>query len=519
MIKGCDCLELVEWNEKQYFRNGALDIFLIGYSEAYLQEWCTSSELMSHVKGGFDSSSRKCGAHEFAGLRIEIRPMDEIHCIPSDSIILIFDDYHNDVFKRLKNVSEIRTRFSCIYYYPNKETRYYFFYLDKYKDIPLKNVLVFRSGPHASGYVHGMDFADNARALFDYMLQEGYNNRYELVWLVNSPEEFQERYSQIDNVKFLPYSGAISDDIFMREAYYEAICLAKFIFFTDAYGFCRYIRPGQIRVQLWHGCGIKRRVNFVPCESRYEYMTVISKMYAELHGRDYGLREQQLLVTGYPKEDWLFHPLGDWRKKFKIPEAKKYVFWLPTFRTTAVDGLKLLDEGNGKWETGLPIVSSHQQIKLLNSFLCEKNVVLILKLHPFQRRESINVRQCSNIVFLENEDLFREDVALNQILGHADALISDYSSAAIDYSILDRPIAFTLDDWQEYNDSRGFNWPAVRDWLPGVEIYTFDEFKNFINDIAVGRDISAEKRRCLNQEFHDFFDDKSSERIIKALGI
>lgn len=29
MIKGCDCLELVEWNEKQYFRKSGKKVFSV----------------------------------------------------------------------------------------------------------------------------------------------------------------------------------------------------------------------------------------------------------------------------------------------------------------------------------------------------------------------------------------------------------------------------------------------------------------------------------------------------------
>ena len=53
--------------------------------------------------------------------------------------------------------------------------------------------------------------------------------------------------------------------------------------------------------------------------------------------------------------------------------------------------------------------------------------------------------ECSNIVILSNEQLYHMDIQTNEILMHADALISDYSSVAVDYLLLDRPIAFTLD--------------------------------------------------------------------------
>ncbi len=35
-------------------------------------------------------------------------------------------------------------------------------------------------------------------------------------------------------------------------------------------------------------------------------------------------------------------------------------------------------------------------------------------------------------------------------------LVSDYSSVAIDYLLLDRPLGFTLDDYEAYTESRGW---------------------------------------------------------------
>ena len=66
-------------------------------------------------------------------------------------------------------------------------------------------------GPHAGSYVKGMDFSDNARALFVYMLSIGLNGKYQLVWFVRSPEEFLS-YTKYQNVLFLPFSASDSED-------------------------------------------------------------------------------------------------------------------------------------------------------------------------------------------------------------------------------------------------------------------------------------------------------------------
>ena len=83
-----------------------------------------------------------------------------------------------------------------VYFFANRETEYELAYRARYGMWPLEDIIVFRSGPHAGGYVKGMDFSDNARALFEYMLSAGLNGKYKLVWVVRNPEEFQsyEKY-------------------------------------------------------------------------------------------------------------------------------------------------------------------------------------------------------------------------------------------------------------------------------------------------------------------------------------
>ena len=51
---------------------------------------------------------------------------------------------------------------------------------------------------------------------------------------------------------------------------------------------------------------------------------------------------------------------------------------------------------------------------------------------------------------MDDTDLEQADVQLYETLSFVDALITDYSSVAIDYLLMDRPIAFTLDDYEKY---------------------------------------------------------------------
>lgn len=491
-------------------------------SISYLEEFCQKYDVFGQIACVVDTNRRNLGQFDFRGKEFDVVYISYLLNIDvKETAIVITSDYYTETFE---NLSAVLAQYTAddtsdkkIYYFANRETEYEEYYRNLYKDCTLKDMIIFRSGPHASAYVEGMDFGDNARALFEYMLSNGYNDKYELVWFVKDPQNFK-KYQEMKNVFFVSFDWSVSPRREEREAYYEALCLAKYIFFTDAYGFARNCRHDQVRVQLWHGCGYKNRVNFSRCERRYEYTTVISEMYAELYANAFGLRRNQMLVTGYAKQDWVFHPVKNMNEIIGVPYFRKYIFWMPTFRM-AKQGLKNLNEYIFNNQTGFPIVGTYEKLTVLNEILKKGETGLIIKLHPFQDTANISLIELTNIIMIDNEMLVEKDIQINQLLGYADALISDYSSAAVDYMLLDRPIAFTLDDIEEYENSRGFFFENIHDWLPGKELYSFRDFCKYVEEIINGVDSTKSKRRELFTKMHRYNDDKSSRRILDKLGI
>lgn len=495
-------------------------VYLVRNFRGCINDLCALHDILNDIQGVFDEEQYKHYRSCVIGERVvPLLDMKSIFSLPENAVIILLGGNYRLEFDKLSGIARLEKRFPIVYFFPNKEGRYAYSYRKKYKNKPLENIIIFRSGEAASVNIPGLDFYDNSRALFEYMLREEYNETYELVWLVHNPSDYIPKYKGIKNVFFLPYDGAMSQNKDERDIYYEKFYLAKYFFFTDSFIFARNTRAGQIRVQLWHGNGLKGRAVYTRQEDCYEYMTVVSKLYSDIHERIFGLRSDQLLITGLPKEDWLFHPVVDWSERLNIPLARKYIFWLPTFRKVAEQALSYLNVKSFKSGTGLPVVNTVGLLEKLNDVLRKEDVVLIIKLHPYQDRNAIIAGDLSNIVLLENRKLLWEDVQVNELLGHADALISDYSSAAIDYLMLDRPIAFTIDDYEEYQESRGFHWQDIRNWLPGKEIFTFDDFVEFVHEIANDQDVAAQKRKELRSKFHKFADDKSCARILKALGI
>ena len=494
------------------------NLYLVSFFSSYIEELYERYGYDGEIAGVFDLDEDKHGEIEAGGHRFSVYGYEEIKNCPSDSVLMITTGYFEDEFHRLESVGLPETVDKTVYFFANKDTEYYLSYHEKYKDQPLRDIIVFRSSTGTWEYVPGMDYTDNAKALFEYILREHYNEKYTLVWLVKEPKNYRDIEEQYDNVSFISFDWAVSDEEMLREKYYESICLAKFFFFTQASGFCRLKRDGQIRVQLWHGCGPKAEHYPVRQENHYEYMTVTSQYYADFSRDDFGLRDDQMLITGLAKEDWVFHPVKDWRERFAIPAGSKYVFWLPTFRNTFDEVARYNTNIQGGIEE-LQLFDNEELLSDMDLFLHEKNVVLIVKKHPLQKTTRQSKRAFKNIVFLENKQLDENRLHVNQILGNADALISDYSSVVVDYLLLNRPIGFVLSDKEQFEGSRGLYNDDLQSHFPGEKIYTIEDMKRFITMISEGIDQTQELREKSIEVSHKYMDDHNSERILKELGI
>ncbi len=111
------------------------------------------------------------------------------------------------------------------------------------------------------------------------------------------------------------------------------------------------------------------------------------------------------------------------------------------------------------------------------------------------------------------------DIQINQVLGAADALISDYSSTAVDYLVRNRPMAFIVDDMGSYADRRGFIFEDMENWLPGMLLSSVTHLLLFMDEIAHAEDSFKKKRETILKKFYNIADDGNCKRIVDALGI
>lgn len=479
-----------------------------------LQNLCERTGMEQNITWVADNNPDLWGkTYRLGNEDVPIISPEQMKPAEKNEIFLLTTTYHMQVKEQLENIPG----WGLAYYFSSRPDKAYNKLAFIWKRLKPQNKLAFRSG--LGSYVEGFDFSDNARVLFDYMIAHNYNKKYKLIWFVHDPDEFRE-FQNIPNVKFISYQWEKSTNLKENIQYYYHLCTSKYLFLTDTHFWLRYCNKGQIRVNLWHGCGFKdRKTKNGPCGRNYDYMTVTSPLYADIHAEEFGVEREKIIDTGLAKQDLLFQPPKEsLTQLLGIKEAGKYVFWLPTFRMAA-EGLERLNEYQSDSETGLPIIDTTEKAEKLNCLLAELDISMVIKLHPVQQNSIISHLKLSNIVLLENKDIFAMGLQINTLLSKADALISDYSSVAVDYMLLDRPIAFMLEDVEQYQQSRGFVFENIYDYLPGEELYTYDDLEKFLTDVVEERDSTKEKRRNLIEKMHTHCDGNNCKRILERIGL
>ena len=361
------------------------------------------------------------------------------------------------------------------------------------KNKPLQNKIVIES--------HN-DFDCNGGAFYNYLIDNGYNKKYKIVWLVRRKVEKKLP----DNVECVPLYGPS-----IRKAYH--MCTAKYFTYDCEGG--KKIRKDQIVVYCSHGAGGLKNVKgkiFIPDD--VNYILALSKRYFELQAKQLSVspKDKRLISIGYPAHDIFFD--DDFKEIEKITKEKfkKIILWMPTFRKGG--GFKRNDSLKEQ-KLGIPLIESLEEYTSLNDKLKEMDILLIIKIHPKQDLSNLKIKNLSNIIVLTANDVKRLSVDNYRLMKCTDALISDYSSAAYEYLQLDKPVAYVLDDMNEYKI--GFVVDDIHKLIAGQEIYNIEDMMKFIKDVSDENDIYKDKREKIKKYIYEFNDGKSCERLAKLL--
>lgn len=349
------------------------------------------------------------------------------------------------------------------------------------------------------------DFSDNGRALSDYMVEKGYNRKYQIIWLVAEPREYKKYRTK--NVKFVLSDGRWHKQRTVRAYFYSLT--AKYILFTHSFRWIEKKVEGQIYINLWHGCGYKASRRAEGNENVFDYCLVPGKVFVKTKSEFFDCPEEKVIPIGYPRYDLYKKDNKNVDKYFKSlnDEPRKNILWMPTF----VQSKDLIYYENPIPSIiGLPLINSIYDMDRLEKMCEEANVNLIIKRHRIGSKlkgDTDENKKDSHVFYLDNERLDEMDIQLYEMISKSDALITDFSSVAIDYILVDKPIGFTLDSIDDYANTRGFAFEDPKKYMPGEHLYKLEDLGEFLKHVAEGKDLGKEQRSSIIDETHNRTDD------------
>ncbi|MBM7635594.1 CDP-glycerol glycerophosphotransferase family protein [Streptococcus saliviloxodontae] len=277
----------------------------------------------------------------------------------------------------------------------------------------------------------GKSFSGSPRDIYDYMQsQEAYAN-YRTIWAFDEPAKMAEEF-QLETVK-------------LDSLAYFITCLRAKYWVTDINieRGLRFKKKGTVFLNTWHGVAIKKIGNDDPNSAKYDYrdldyLCVSGEYDKQVFSSALKAPETSFLEVGMPRNDRLFKATDaekeELRKLLDIPEGKKVIVYVPTWRDSQDKGKTFglaIEADFKKWQEELG-----------------EDYVILFRAHS----------RTTEVMSVEYNEFLRDYSSypdLNDLLIVADVLITDYSSVVFDYAILEKPVVYFAYDYDAYLEERG----------------------------------------------------------------
>ncbi|MEX2014109.1 MAG: CDP-glycerol glycerophosphotransferase family protein [Parcubacteria group bacterium] len=252
-------------------------------------------------------------------------------------------------------------------------------------------------------------------------------------------------------------------------------------------------------INLWHGGGALKMTG--TWNWKDSALIVTSESARKIIAKSTGENIKRVFVTGYPRTDAIVNDTPVLKKRAldilrEKDRGQKWVLYAPTHR-----------KGVGGKEEGylhrLPDFSIGDLINILE----KNNTNLIFR--PHVNDQIIDFPKNRRIFYVPFEKLNE----IEPLYALADILVTDYSSAAFDFVLLDRPILGLAGDFKDYSKYQGF-LVDYRSSFPGPIAQSWKQLKNLLEAALCKPTDHADVRRRIRNKFNKFVDGKSTDRVI-----
>ncbi len=361
-----------------------------------------------------------------------------------------------------------------------------------------------KSKPNRILFDSAPDFSGNARALYDYMIAHGYNKKYKITWIVEEPKEFK-RY-KAGNVHFI--RRVDSGSRFRTAKSYKAALDARIVFFTKFFNFLETKSAGQSCVNVQTGCRWNRITEKEKELLQFDYCIVPGQAFVKPRAKELSCSSKRILPIGEARYQQFYSSRKEAEEYFQKllgPNTHfKTIFWMPLYRNAVVQTAYKTGAAS---MMGLPLIHSVADMTVLNEMCKRTDIQLLIYCNPDMETLRKETGELSNISFVTEDALKEAEVQVYELLPKTDALLSDYAAAAIGFLLLDRPIGYILEDFEDYKDANGFLFQDPLEYMPGEHIYQLKELEQFFLHVADGTDTFKQERTKVREKTHNETED------------
>ena len=209
----------------------------------------------------------------------------------------------------------------------------------------------------------------------------------------------------------------------------------------------------RVHVNLWHGTGPKWNANAnQSVRIGADVLAAAGPVWGAEVVRALCQPRGTVVVPGNPRQDVVVGARDRTRlAALGLDPDRPLVLWLPTFRRSATAGRTGLSEG-------VPLTQDPLARRLAR-VAAEHGVQLVLKAH----RHDDDDLGALGVRVLTEEEIAAAGTTLHELMGLADGVVSDYSSAWVDFLVTGRSVALLCPDLDRYEAERGLNRPGLRE--------------------------------------------------------
>ena len=365
-----------------------------------------------------------------------------------------------------------------------------------FKPLSVVNKLIPKRDDYILLYIASMGIRHSLKPVLDYLIENGYNKKYHIICGI---EDMRFKGEDVENVTYMTKPKAMRYFLRTKHVYYSAGQIP--------------IKPSkqQIVIHLTHGAVYYKAMGAMSPinngdEFFFDYIITTSEYYRETLVKSYLCKPENVAICNEPVTDLFYR---DDTPKYDFGDAEKVLVWIPTFRQS-----DSLGYSNSSIDKAL-LVFDEKDYQALNDYLKSKHILLIVKLHPAQNIANYHLESFSNLQIYTHVKFLKKGYEIYNLMKQSDALIGDYSSASLQYLLLNKPVSFVVPDLEDYQEHRGFIYENPLEFMPGHIIRTQEEFYRFIDDMADGKDPYREQREQVRDLVHQYQDGNSCKRVVE----